>query len=107
MEAAKMQAIQDTTDQRNNQLWELASVYVLPQYRGQGIGSEVVRRLLLKHRGPVPNVYILTLNTTKKWYQNIGFEITTEPPEKMKFEMAAGKFITNFINEELICMRHL
>jgi len=107
MEAAKMQAIQDTTDQRNNQLWELASVYVLPQYRGHGIGSEVVRRLLVKHRGPASNVYILTLNSTREWYQNIGFEVTMEPPEKMKFEMAAGKIITNFINEELICMRHV
>jgi len=92
-----------------NQLWELASVYVVPSCRGRGIGSELVRRVLARHVGlgrRSADVFILTLATTKEWYQRLGFVLADQPPESMKFEVAVGNILTNLISAELICMRY-
>uniref|UniRef100_A0A7S1BYV7 N-acetyltransferase domain-containing protein n=1 Tax=Corethron hystrix TaxID=216773 RepID=A0A7S1BYV7_9STRA len=91
-----------------NQLWELASVYVLPEWRKKGIGSELTRRLMEKHtkagrKGK--DVYLLTLDSTKSWYRDFGFEVTDEPPASMALEIAAGGILTKFVGGELICMR--
>ena len=91
-----------------NQLWELASVYVMPLWRGSGIGSELVRKVMGKHAMVGRNagdVYLLTLDSTKDWYRGLGFEVTHEPPASMKFEMVAGGIVTKFIGAELVCMR--
>lgn len=92
-------------------LWELASVYVEPPYRSQGIGTELVRRVLQRHVDAGKSkrdVYLLTLATTAKWYaDNFNFEIVPEEevPAPMSFEMAAGKIITRLIGAKLCCMR--
>eukprot|EP00592_Proboscia_alata_P006427 CAMPEP_0194355122 /NCGR_PEP_ID=MMETSP0174-20130528/3104_1 /TAXON_ID=216777 /ORGANISM="Proboscia alata, Strain PI-D3" /LENGTH=227 /DNA_ID=CAMNT_0039124297 /DNA_START=171 /DNA_END=854 /DNA_ORIENTATION=+ len=92
-----------------NQLWELASVYVVPKWRQRSIGSELVRRLLARHELLERNsndVYLLTsLGRTQEWYQKFGFEVTDEPPAAMSFEVAAGGLIAKILGEELISMR--
>ena len=106
--AALVASAERETEEGRNQLWEVSSVFVLPAYRGRGIGSELVRRLLAKHamlERRNLDVYLLTLATTKGWYQSLGFELTDDPPESMKFEMDAGNIITKLIGAELICMR--
>ena len=92
-------------------LYELASVYVIPDYRGQGIGTELIKRVLQRHvdRGrKLSDVYLLTLATTVQWYyDSFGFEVVPEEqvPEQMRFEIAAGKLITRLIGAKLCCMR--
>jgi GNAT superfamily N-acetyltransferase len=92
-------------------LWELASVYVEPPYRSQGIGTELVRRVLQRHVDAGKSkrdVYLLTLATTAKWYaDSFNFEIVPEEevPAPMSFEMTAGKIITKLIGAKLCCMR--
>jgi hypothetical protein len=81
--------------------WELASIYTVSKWRNQGIGSEIVRKLLAAYtlRNPPPpspsstnnsasttstsnnnsnnnreGIYLLTLDKTKAWYQSFGFE---------------------------------
>lgn len=96
------------------QLYELSSVYVDPAYRKQGIGSELVRRVLrrrlVEDSSPsLPScVYLLTLQTTSGWYQrNFGFEIVDADniPASMSYEVMAGNVITKLIGAELCCMR--
>mmetsp|Transcript_27803 Transcript_27803/g.32436 ORF Transcript_27803/g.32436 Transcript_27803/m.32436 type:complete len:264 (+) Transcript_27803:131-922(+) len=96
------------SNREQNQSWELASVYVKPSYRGQGIGSEIVRKLLAEHDSigqNISDVYALTLSTTKDWYCSLGFEITNNPPDSMKGEIFAGNLITKAIGAQLICMQ--
>jgi ribosomal protein S18 acetylase RimI-like enzyme len=98
------------------QLYELASVWVSPDYRGQGIGTDLVRRVLCRHveqcggvSSSLADIYLLTLASTEVWYRdNVGFQIVKEDkeiPAQMSFEVAAGGFITKVIGQELICMR--
>lgn len=92
-------------------LYELASVYVKPEYRRQGIGRELIRRVLQKHKDAgrsVSNVYLLTLASTVGWYNTwFGFELVPddEAPQQMSFEIAAGKLVTRLIGAKLCCMR--
>ncbi len=107
--AALMEQAEKDVGRDQNQLWELASVYVIPSFRGKGVGSELVRRCMAKHvmlDRNCSSVYILTLATTRDWYESLGFSVTSDPPESMKFEIAAGKILTKAIGAELICMRY-
>ncbi len=96
------------------QLYELSSVYVDPAYRNQGIGKELVRRVLrrrlIEANSPsLPtSVYLLTLRTTSSWYQQyFGFEIVDADniPTSMTFEVTVGNMITSLLGAELCCMR--
>ena len=51
--------------------WELASLVVEPEARGQGLGSELVRRLLARVEDEA--VWLLTLENTRRFYQPLGF----------------------------------
>lgn len=92
-------------------LFELASVYVSPDYRGQGIGTELIKRVLKRHKDrgrAMSDVYLLTLATTVNWYyDNFGFAPVPEEevPQQMSFEIAAGKLVTRLIGAKLVCMR--
>ena len=102
------------------QLWELASVYVIPERRSEGIGSDLVRSVLDQHlqfgRGKEA-VYALTLSSTVEWYRsNFGFvqvdddeETETSTgggiPKPMAFEVAVGTVITKLMGNQLVCLR--
>ena len=93
---------------RRPQLWELSSVYVVPEYRKRGIGSELVRGVLQRTKyslKPGKEVYALTLAKTVSWYQQLGFDIEPVPPSSMTLEIAAGSVITRLIGEELVCIK--
>ena len=107
---------------QQQQLWELSSVYVEAPYRHQGIGTELVRRVLRQRLLPAADqqqqllpppslptsIYCLTLATTAPWYEdNFGFEIvsSSDVPAPMALEVAAGSIITKLIGAQLCCMR--
>eukprot|EP00536_Pseudo-nitzschia_multiseries_P012834 jgi/Psemu1/209763/e_gw1.511.39.1 len=103
-------------ERRRNQieprLWELASVYVVPERRSEGIGRDLVRSVLDQHKElgrARESVYALTLSSTVDWYRsNFGFVPVTEPgeiPKPMALEVAAGKIITKLMGNELVCLR--
>lgn len=92
----------------NNLLWELSSVYVQPSYRGNGIGSKLVRQLVQNHirqNRSAGDIYFLTLDRTRKWYTSLDFELTQDIPEAMILEMAAGSVVTKLLGEKIICMK--
>ncbi|CAB9531829.1 Acetyltransferase (GNAT) family [Seminavis robusta] len=97
---------------QNEQLWELSSVYVESSFRGQGIGSELVKRILrnrIVEDGYLPtSIYLLTLATTVDWYRdNFAFESvsSSDIPGPMAFEVTTGNFITKLIGAQLCCMQ--
>lgn len=59
---------------------ELASIAVLPEWRGRGVASAVIRALIARERDPL---YLTCRNTTAAFYERSGFrKIGTEemPP---------------------------
>ncbi|KAL7474717.1 hypothetical protein ACHAW6_000676 [Cyclotella cf. meneghiniana] len=89
-------------------IWELSSVYVMPNWRRCGIGSELVRQVLNQHVSTHQidrDVYALTLAKNAKWYERFGFNCIEQVPAAMNFEAIAGNTITNLIGEQLICIR--
>lgn len=83
--------------------YELASLYVDPSFRGQGIGSKLVERLV--GRVDATSVYLLTLDETIDFYNRLGFDVTEDIPREMDFEVTAGRVITTLIGKHLVCMR--
>ena len=52
---------------------ELASLAVLPEYQGQGVGSELIRKILLSK--PARPIFLLTSSGNEKFYKRFGFNI--------------------------------
>ena len=107
------------------QIWELASVYVIPERRSEGIGRNIVRSILLQHRQLRRNnrggsaqkegrraggceggddVYALTLSRTVDWYSSLGFAVAEGIPKPMEFEVAAGNVLTKLMGNQLVCL---
>ena len=98
--------------QQEPRLWELASVYVVPNRRSEGIGRALVRSVLDQHAidygRSKERVYALTLSSTVDWYAtNFGFETIEDSqkiPGPMAFEVAAGTAITKLMGNKLVCL---
>ena len=91
-------------------LWELASVYIDDEWRGSGVGSALVNRLLVRHSAMgrvAADIYLLTLAPTAGWYERLGFGCVPkmEVPRGMAFELAAGEALSAVLGNELVCMR--
>ena len=91
-------------------LWALASVHVDPAWRGQGVGSALIRKLLDRHeqKGRLrSDVYLLTLENRCSWYEQQGFSrvAVAQVPQQMGFEMAAGRALSALLGNQLVCMR--
>jgi len=91
------------------QLWELSSVYVMPKWRRQGIGSALVGHVLKRHatfRQRGKDIYALTLANTVPWYETrFGFVEEKRVPNALAVELNVGRVITKLIGEELVCIR--
>jgi N-acetylglutamate synthase-like GNAT family acetyltransferase len=59
----------------NDQMAELSGVYVLPNYRQQGIASQIIKFLL--EINPFQQVFCLPLAHQKAFYARYGFDIAT------------------------------
>jgi N-acetylglutamate synthase-like GNAT family acetyltransferase len=91
---------------------ELASLYVNPEHRQQGIGGALVRQLLLRHdqvESP-STVCLLTLRSTTPFYEKQGFEVMDQDeiqstmPSSFQFEYAAGSVVSSLLGNGLVCM---
>jgi len=92
-------------------LWELASIYVVQEWRGRGLGSELVRRLLDAHSSAgnsLSSVYLLTIASTLGFYSRLGFTQCEDAnvPKSMAFEVAAGSVISSVLGNKLVCMKY-
>jgi N-acetylglutamate synthase-like GNAT family acetyltransferase len=84
---------------------ELASIATLPEYRGQGIASEVIKVLLKENTRPL---YLMCMAHNGPLYEKFGFQIT--PLEQMPRYFQRIKKILNLADvlrkaeEELLIM---
>ncbi|MFA6436491.1 MAG: excinuclease ABC subunit UvrC, partial [Candidatus Gracilibacteria bacterium] len=78
---------------------ELGSLWVDPKFRGQGLGSELVRALLAKQKKG--KVYILCAAKMLDWYGGLGFHLLDEVPPLMKEK---HDFCTCYYKEKPIVM---
>ena len=107
----RRQQVLESEQKSAGMLYELASVWVDPAYRSQGIGTQLVKKVLQRHvdnGDSLSDVYCLTLASTSSWYrENFDFRLVrgNAIPAQMAFEVAAGSVITKLIEAELICMR--
>ena len=113
---------------------ELASLYVLPDYRKQGIGGRIVQTLLDRHYGNMNEddieisaddvdtttkkerkdndtnkICLLTLRPTVSFYEPYGFRIATDVerkllPSTIQMEYMAGNALSFILGNDLICM---
>lgn len=94
---------------------ELASLYVVPEERGRGIGSAIVEQLLKKHDevDDGTTVCLLTLESTTNFYARFGFqevsddELKSSMPSSLRFEYSAGTVVSTFLGNGLVCMKRL
>ncbi|KAI2494055.1 hypothetical protein MHU86_20498 [Fragilaria crotonensis] len=89
---------------------ELASLYVYPEYRRQGIGSALVEKLLERHDADPfhsRRLCLLTLMPTVKFYEKHGFEVQTsieDLPSAFQFEFKAGALVSSILGNDICCM---
>lgn len=88
---------------------ELASLYVLPEYRKQGIGTALVEELLKRHdaenhQQKATAVCLLTLRPTIAFYAPHGFKVVQNIPEPLYFEFKVGSVISTLLGNDLVCM---
>jgi ribosomal protein S18 acetylase RimI-like enzyme len=89
---------------------ELASLYVDPDHRHQGIGSALVEKILERHDADVyspSKVCLLTLLPTTKFYEPHGFVVQTildDLPATLQFEFKAGSLVSSFLGNDICCM---
>ncbi|KAL7580013.1 hypothetical protein ACA910_005002 [Epithemia clementina (nom. ined.)] len=101
---------------------ELASLYVLPQFRRQGIGMAIIQELLARHDGKYqsshgdavaienttpPRVCLLTIRPTMPLYEKCGFtevEDISTMPAVLQFEYQAGSVISKILSNKIVCM---
>lgn len=91
---------------------ELASLFVRPEFRQQGIGGKLVEMLLARHYADgnsIQKVCLLTLKPTIPFYERHGFQqvTTTERrllPLSVQLEFVAGRAISSCLGNEIVCM---
>jgi N-acetylglutamate synthase-like GNAT family acetyltransferase len=94
----------------DNDYSELASLYVIPKRRKQGIGGAIVEALLERHKASSSKeVCLLTLKPTVPFYETYGFQVASESerkklPASLQFEFQAGNAVSLFLGNALVCM---
>ncbi len=106
----------DSDECEKIQYHELASIYVKPDYRRQGVGSNIVRELLIRfdkeasstrRANPVKHILCtLTLKPTVKFYSKFGFRVTPQNsiPPPLKLEYQLGNILSFILGNDLVCM---
>jgi len=95
--------------------WELASLVVKEEARGNGIGTAIVQELLELHQKKfeaegkgVPPVLALTLKETKPFYTRMGWleQPMSMAPMKMQAEASVGGVVAALTGNSLICVKY-
>ena len=105
-------------------LFELRSLVTAPEWRGRGVGAELVKRLLeeaaaasaKKEQGDsgvaaaatAAEVVLTTISRRKRFYERLGFEEvpSSEIPKQLKLEAAVGSVVARIaVGDSLTVLR--
>jgi N-acetylglutamate synthase-like GNAT family acetyltransferase len=76
------------------------------EYRGRGIGKEIVKQLLESAEDP-STVYLTTLGNTTPFYTGIGFKECSKVPPNLWFECILGTIVARMVaNDRLVVMKY-
>jgi len=61
-------------------LWSLHQIQLLPQWQGRGIGTELLREVLVQASrvGARVELHVLKVNKARRLYERLGFKVVTE-----------------------------
>ena len=109
---------------RRGRLFELRSLVTAPEWRGRGVGAELVKRLLeeaaaasaKKEQGDsgvaaaatAAEVVLTTISRRKRFYERLGFEEvpSSEIPKQLKLEAAVGSVVARIaVGDSLTVLR--
>ena len=101
------------------QLLELASLVVMPEHRGRGVGTALLNRLIedsIDAKDPETllkqetTLCLLTLKSTVGFYEKAGFSVISSEqyvPRPLQAELAAGKVVAAVVaDDECVVMRY-
>lgn len=94
---------------------ELASLYVFPDHRREGIASALIESLLERQQqaDDASSVCLLTLRPTMPLYEKFGFGAVDPKrdddtwkalPQTVRLEYQAGSLLSLFLGNDLVCM---
>jgi N-acetylglutamate synthase-like GNAT family acetyltransferase len=87
---------------------ELASIAVVPEWQGQGVGSAIIRTLLAREIG---RVYLMCATKTAPYYERFGFHRIARVEMPAYFRridrMASVLSMLTFRRLGLVVMRHM
>ncbi len=74
---------------------ELGTLFVLPEYRGQGIAAQLIAGLEARAERPL---YLLCVNTMKDYYARFGYRVISvwEAPTALKRKLIPGQIMRLF-----------
>jgi GNAT superfamily N-acetyltransferase len=69
---------------------QLEQLFLLPEHQGKGIGTDLVREILLRAKQlEVPvRLRVLRVNPAKRLYERMGFFVTAEEPARFYMQSA-------------------
>jgi len=80
---------------------ELSSLVVLPEHRGKGVGTELVRKLVAQV-SPSQKLYLLCLGKRAGFYtQAAGFEEVPLSPQEVPLPLLAEALLGNVVSRVL------
>lgn len=108
----------DLTPNWSGELLELSSLVVKKEWRGRGVGTAVVRRLVMNAKTAtgdgatataLPTLCLLTLRSTIPFYERLGFQEIVSPeyvPRPLQVELALGRIVARLArNDECVAMK--
>ncbi len=84
---------------------ELASMVVVPERRGQGVGGAIIEKLIADHPGEV--LHLTCRRRLGGYYEKFGFKVVDESEYSPYFRrlMPLANFFARFVNDRILVMR--
>jgi amino-acid N-acetyltransferase len=84
---------------------ELASMVVVPERRGQGVGAAIIERLIADHPGGV--LHLTCRQQLSGYYERFGFRAIAREDYSPYFRrlMPIANFFARFVNARILVMR--
>jgi len=84
---------------------ELASMVVVPERRGQGVGAAIIERLIADHPGGV--LHLTCRQQLGGYYERFGFRTIAREDYSPYFRrlMPIANFFARFVNDRILVMR--